>query len=46
MLNTGPSIGNLEAYKMKQFLKDLWETWKSVQQERAAWFTKHGSTWE
>jgi hypothetical protein len=32
--------------KMRKFLKELWDCWQTVQQERAEWFAKHGSAWE
>jgi hypothetical protein len=31
---------------MRKFLKDLWNAWQSVQEERAKFYAKHGSAWE
>ena len=31
---------------MKSFLKDIWACWKSMQEERARWYAKHGGSWE
>jgi hypothetical protein len=46
MLNTGLSILNTEACKMKKFLKELWASWQEVQLERARFYAEHGDQWE